>query len=88
MYTDSTKLRRKKGYMLKRALFSLKTTPAFLELENTSFMLQSMPQYAFLTEKAFDEIEVFNLMIWLEDSVKRDHAVLDQLADAFENAMP
>ena len=83
-YTESNHIRKRKAYAMKRPLFTLKTTPAFLELENDYYMFYSLPQYSFMAKKNFDNLPIMNLMLWLDDSVKNDKTVLHQIADDFE----
>ena len=42
-YTEPQHIRKRKAYSMKRPLFTLETTPAFLELENQYFMFYNLP---------------------------------------------
>jgi len=52
--TEKQFLRKKKAYQLKRTLFTLKSTPSFLEHGNSQWMMVSHPQYSFLAQKPID----------------------------------
>ena len=65
---------------MKRPLFTLKQTPAFLDQKDSAnFMLISLPQYSFLTKTDFDDINISKLLIWVKDP-ENNRDLIDTIA--------
>ena len=69
-------------------LFTLKSKPAFIESDSdTPFMLISMPQYSFLTEKPVDEIALKDVLVWV-DNPKENKELIDEIAEDLRQNLP
>ncbi len=71
-----------RAYQLKRILFTLKQSPAFVEESWGNYMLISLPQYAYLTQKPIEEIGVLYLMVWVKD---HNRGKIDVIAEDLES---
>ena len=71
-------------FQLKRTLFTLKSSPAFSK--SGSPMLISVPQYSFLTNRDLDDLDLMNVLIWVENA-EENREKIDEIAADFRNIL-
>ena len=70
-------LGKRQSFQVKRPLFTVKQTPAFVDEYN--FMFVSIPQYSFLSKRNIDDLRFKNLLVWVKDP-ENNRDLIDTIA--------